>query len=74
MTETGGIVKFGDSRQFPYSEVRAANRTRWMFRLAGPLRRQAAGMRSRITRLYVYRWFGEPPGARFDAGLVDPDG
>jgi hypothetical protein len=31
-------------------------------------------MRSAITRLFVYQWFGAPRGARFDAGLVDPDG
>jgi Glycosyl hydrolase catalytic core len=74
LTETGGVVKFGESRQFGYSESRAANRTRWMFRLAGRYDERRRGLRSRITRLYVYRWFGEPPGAHFDAGLVDPDG
>ncbi len=74
MTETGGIVKFGNSPQFAYSEVRAANRTRWMFRLAGRYDERRRGLRSRITRLYAYRWYGEPPGAHFDAGLVDPDG
>jgi hypothetical protein len=31
-------------------------------------------MRSKITQLYVYTWFGEPRGARFDAGLVNPNG
>jgi hypothetical protein len=74
MTETGGIVKFGDARQFRYSESRAASRTRWMFRLAGRYDARRRGLRSRVTRLYVYRWYGEPPGAHFDAGLVDPDG
>ena len=64
LTETGGIVRFG--RDFPYSKSRAAARTKYMFALA---RRY-----SRIKRIYVYRWFGEPRGARFDAGLVDPDG
>jgi hypothetical protein len=34
VTETNGIVKFGNSRQFRYSESRAARCTRWMFRLA----------------------------------------
>jgi hypothetical protein len=73
LTETGGLVKFGESGHFDYSEARAANRTRWMFRL---VRRYAAPRRgrARITRLYVYRWFGEPAGARMDVGLVDPDG
>jgi len=28
----------------------------------------------RVTRIYVYRWFGEPRSARFDAGLVGPNG
>jgi hypothetical protein len=45
-----------------------------MFRLAGRYDERRRGLRSRITRLYAYRWFGEPPGAHFDAGLVDPDG
>jgi hypothetical protein len=74
MTEAGGVVKFGESRHFRYSESRAANRTRWMFRLADRYAARRRGMRSKITRLYVYRWFGEPPGAHFDAGLVNPDG
>jgi hypothetical protein len=64
LTETGGIVKFG--RDFPRSTRRAASRTKYMFRLA---RRY-----SRIKRIYNYRWFGEPRTARFDAGLVNPDG
>lgn len=74
MTETNGIVKFGESRQWPYSESRAARRTRWMLRLADRYDSRRRGMRSKITRLYVYNWFGAPRGARFDAGLVDPDG
>jgi hypothetical protein len=64
LTETGGIVKFG--RAFPYSEKRAAARTKYMFRL---VRRYP-----RVKRIYVYRWFGEPRASRFDAGLVAPDG
>jgi hypothetical protein len=64
LTETGGIVKFG--RDFKYSERRAASRTKYMFKLT---RRY-----NRLKRIYVYRWFGEPRSARFDAGLVDPDG
>ena len=31
------------------------------------------GYKSKLTRLYVYRWFGEPDGT-FDSGLVNPDG
>jgi len=64
LTETGGIVHFG--KDFPYSQSRAAARTKYMFALA---RRY-----SRVKRIYVYRWFGEPRSARFDAGLVNPDG
>jgi Glycosyl hydrolase catalytic core len=74
LTETGGIVRLGDSRQFAYSEARAASRTRWMFALTGRFDSLRPGLRSRLTRLYVYKWFGEPPGARFDAGLVSRDG
>jgi len=74
LTETNGIVKFENSPQFRYSESRAARRTRWMFRLADRYDSRRHGMRSRITRLFVYQWFGAPAGARFDAGLVNPDG
>jgi hypothetical protein len=74
LTETNGIVKFGESPQFRYSEARAARCTRWMFRLAERYDTRRRGLRSRITRLFVYTWFGAPRGARFDAGLVDPDG
>jgi hypothetical protein len=74
LTETNGIVKFGNSRQFRYSEARAARCTRWVFRLANRYDSRRRGMRSRITRLFLYEWFGAPHGARFDAGLVNPDG
>jgi hypothetical protein len=45
-----------------------------MFRLANKYDTRHRGMRSRITRLYVYSWFGEPATARFDAGLMNADG
>src|SRR5215210_93389 len=64
LTETGGIVRFG--KDFPYSKSRAATRTKYMFTLARRYKR--------IQRIYVYRWFGEPRSARFDAGLVNADG
>jgi hypothetical protein len=64
LTETGGIVKFADA--FPYNERRAASATKFMFKLARSS--------SRIKRLYIYSWLGEKRGARFDAGLVGPDG
>jgi Glycosyl hydrolase catalytic core len=74
LTETGGLVKFGSGRQFRYNERRAKARTKWMFTLANRYDSRRRGMRSKITRLFVYKWFGEARGARFDAGLVDPDG
>jgi len=64
LTETGGIVKFG--KDFPRSTKRAANRTKYMFSLAKKYKR--------IKRIYNYRYFGEPKSARFDAGLVNPNG
>jgi hypothetical protein len=71
LTETGGIVKF---QRFRYSPSRAAARTKWMFTLANRYDSRKRGMRSKITQLYVYRWFGEGRSARFDAGLVNPNG
>jgi hypothetical protein len=72
LTETGGIVKF---QGFRYSPSRAAARTKWMFTLANRYDSRQRGMRSKITQLYVYRWFGEASrSARFDAGLVNADG
>jgi hypothetical protein len=64
LTETGGIVKFADV--LPYNEQRAARATKYMFKLARSNRR--------IKRLYIYSWLGEQRGARFDAGLVGPNG
>ena len=71
LTETGGITKFG---RLKYSPSRAANRTKWMFKLANRYDSRQRGLRSKITQLYVYRWFGEGRSARFDAGLVNQDG
>ena len=64
LTETGGIVHFG--KDFPYSLKRAASRTKYMFTLARK--------HKRVARIYDYRYFGEPRSARFDAGLVNPNG
>lgn len=71
LTETGGITKFG---RLKYSPSRAANRTKWMFKLANRYDSRQRGLRSKITQLYVYCWFGVERGARFDAGLVNQDG
>ena len=72
LTETGGILKFG--RQYPRSERRQARATRYMFKLVNRFDSRRGGMRSRVTRLYNYQWTGAERSARFDAGLVDPDG
>jgi hypothetical protein len=71
MTETGGIVKFG---RLKYSPTRAAARTKWMFALANRYDSRQRGMRSKVTQLFVFRWFGERRSARFDAGLVNANG
>ena len=71
LTETGGIVRFAN---FRYSTSRAANRTKWMFKLANRYDSRKAGLRSKVTQLYVFRWYGEPRSARFDAGLMNPSG
>jgi hypothetical protein len=72
LTETGGIVKLLPS--FKRSTKRAASRTKGMFRLVNKYDTRRRGFRSKITRLFVYTYFGEEKSARFDAGLVNPDG
>jgi hypothetical protein len=64
LTETGGIVSLG--KNFPYSTSRAAKAIGCMFTLAKSNRR--------ITRLYVYSFFGIKKGTLFDAGLINPNG
>jgi hypothetical protein len=71
LTETGGIARFG---RLKFSTSRQAKRTSWMFTLANRYDSRKRGMRSKVTQLFVYRWFGEPRGARFDAGLVSASG
>lgn len=72
MTETGGILQFAPD--FPRSESRAASRASYTFSLAGTYSKRRHGYRSRITRLYYYQYMGADRSARFDAGLVNPDG
>ncbi len=72
LTETGGIVKLSPS--FKRSPSRAKARTKGMFKLVNRYDTKRRGLRSKITRLFVYTWFGEGASARFDAGLVNPDG
>jgi hypothetical protein len=64
LTETGGLVKFG--RAFPRDERRAARAVRFAVKLARD--------NKRVGRLYLYNWTGAPRDARFDAGLIAPDG
>ena len=72
LTETGGIVKLLPS--FKRSPSRAKARTKGMFKLVNRYDTRRRGMRSKITRLFVYTFYGEDSKARFDAGLVNPDG
>ena len=72
LTETGGILKFLPS--FRRSQSRQADRTRYMFKLADRYDTRRNGGRSRVTRLYNYQWTGVARSARFDAGLVNPNG
>jgi Glycosyl hydrolase catalytic core len=72
LTETGGLVTFLPN--FKTSTARASSATKYMFQLADKYDAKRSGNRSKLTRLYVYRWYGEAAGARFDAGLVNPDG
>jgi hypothetical protein len=64
LTETGGIVRFG--RSFPTSERRAARAVDYALALAADT--------PRVRRIYLYNWTGADPTARFDAGIVGPDG
>ena len=70
LTETGGIARFqlpGGGTLFPFNLTRQNTAVKRMFSLA---RRY----RSRIQRLYIYNWWGQPASNRFDAGLVNEDG
>jgi Glycosyl hydrolase catalytic core len=64
LTETGGIVNFGERR--PFNPRRAAKATRFMFKLAASS--------PRVKRLYIYQWFGQERDVRFDAGIVTDEG
>ena len=41
-----------------------------MFQLADRFDSSKKGYKSKLTRIYVYRWWGEP--GTFDSGLVNP--
>ena len=63
LTETGGIVSLG--KNFPYNVKRAAKALGCMFTLANS--------NHRVTRLYVYQYFGQKRSPLFDAGLLNPN-
>jgi hypothetical protein len=65
LTETGGIVKLGNSftNNRGSGLRRAARAIKFMFGLAAST--------SKITRLYIFQWTGASSRARFDAGLTD---
>jgi hypothetical protein len=63
LTETGGIVNFGHTLR--YNVRRAARVTKYLFKVT---------TNRRIHRTYIYSFWGEKRGARFDAGLVGPTG
>jgi hypothetical protein len=74
LTETGGIVAFAGANGFKPSETAASRAISYMFSLAAKYDSKLPGYRSRVTRLYPYEFNGADAGARFDAGLLRPDG
>jgi hypothetical protein len=64
LTETGGLVQFGSA--FPRDEQRAARATAYAL--------EQARDNERVGRIYLYNWTGADAKARFDAGLIAPDG
>jgi hypothetical protein len=78
LTETGGFAGFGKS--FKYNLTRQNKATKWMFKLADRYQSRRSGAKAKLTRLYVYSWFGQPRTTAtvksnpFDAGLVNSDG
>jgi hypothetical protein len=64
LTETGGLVQLAE--RLARDEQRAARATSYMLKLARST--------PRVARLYVYNWTGSDPKARFDSGLIAPDG
>jgi hypothetical protein len=78
LTETGGFAGFG--RHFKYDLKRQKKATKWMFTLANRYQSKRSGAKAKLTRLYVYSWFGLPrtkanvKANPFDAGLVDSTG
>jgi hypothetical protein len=72
LTETGGILQM--TGQFKRNQSRQARATKYMFKLVSRYDSRKRGLKGRVTRLYNYQYTGAPRSARFDAGLVNPDG
>ena len=78
LTETGGFAGFG--RHFKYNLKRQVKATKWMFTLADRYNGGKHGAKAKLTRLFVYSWFGleRTPEQKklnaFDAGLVYASG
>jgi hypothetical protein len=66
LTETGGLAKLSPS--FSFNLKRQKKATTYMFKLADA--------HSRITRLYIYQWYGGKNDKKdtFDAGLANSSG
>ena len=64
LTETGGLVQLAE--RLERDQQRAARATAYVFKLARA--------HPRVTRLYLYNWTGSDRNARFDSGLIAPDG
>jgi hypothetical protein len=64
LTETGGLVQLAE--RLARDEQRAARAIAFMLKLARST--------PRVTRLYLYNWTGSDAKARFDSGLIAPDG
>jgi hypothetical protein len=60
-----GLHNYKDVNRHQSKGIRT-KATKYMFQLAKTFKR--------VKRIYVYRWFGEKRSARFDAGLVGPNG
>jgi Glycosyl hydrolase catalytic core len=64
VTEVGGWKHFVS---FPASLHHQTMAVAWMFKVA----KANAG---RVKRWYLYQWFGSPRGARWDSGVLNPNG
>lgn len=74
LTETGGIVSFDAANGFEPSEAAASRAISYMFTLANRFDSRRSGYKSRVTRLYPYEFRTKLADARFDAGLISPEG